>query len=163
MNKKFDMNIENRFEVKPAVPLFKQATGVDKLEREEFSEEQAEKVVFKPKIARKKSEPKIPNVSLKNPARCGLMLSNKQLIDLGMLHVKKKVTIAKMLREALEDYYKNHKDELISKEIIENTSLRIVTIEKSLFKDLKILSVEKGISVSDIGRKAVEIYLHKKS
>lgn len=162
MNKKFNINIENRFEVKPTTPLYKQATGVDKLEREEDFNE-TENIVLKPKQLKKKTEPKMTKEDLKKPVRCGLLLTDKQLNDLGILHIKKRVTIAKMLREALEEYLENYKDEPVEKEIFENTSLRIVSIEKSLLKDLKILSIELGISVSDIGRKAVELYLTKKN
>ena len=162
MNKKYNMNIENRFEVKPTAPLYKQATGVDKIGKEEDFKK-TENIVLRPKEVKKIVEPKMPKESLKKPIRCGLLLTDKQLNDLGILHIKKKVTIAKMLREALEEYLVNRKDEPVEKEVFENTSLRIVSIEKSLLKDLKILSIESGISVSDIGRKAVKLYLTKKN
>ena len=163
MNKKFDTNIENRFVVKTEAPLYKQATGVDKLERDEDFIETEPTVILKSKKAKKKSEPKTPKDKLKNPTRCGLMLTDKQLNDLGILHVKKKETIAKMIREALEDYLLNYKDEPIEKEFIENTTLRVVIIEKNFYKALRTFAIDKEVAISDVGRKAVQLYLTKKN
>lgn len=163
MNKKFNTDIVNRFDVKSDAPFYKQATGVDKLERDEDFIETEPNVVLKPKRAKKKSEPKTPKERLKNPTRCGLMLTDKQLNDLGILHVKKKETIAKMIREALEDYLLNYKDEPIEKEFLENTTLRVVIIEKSFYKALRTFAIDKEVAISDVGRKAVQFYLTKKN